>query len=158
MLCQFGKLLYVMVRRLANRLIGECFWYCWFLCVVSWFVNAFLHKKMWNIQNYVFTDSIGNHFTITYRYGTLGNAKRHFQKKTKQTKNFFFFQNMVVSPPILLAVTKGEICGLLQLGSGAMLCHVPTNRNYCCKACTTLMPNKKRTNALERLLTRILEE
>ena len=44
--CQFGKLLYVMVWGFSNRFIGECSWYFRCLCVVYWFVNAFVHQNM----------------------------------------------------------------------------------------------------------------
>ena len=44
MLCQFGKVLYVMVRRLPNCLIGKCLGHFRYLSVVYWFVNAFVHQ------------------------------------------------------------------------------------------------------------------
>ena len=48
MLCEFdfGKLLYVIVRRLKNRFIGEYSGYFRCLCVVYWFVNAFGHQNV----------------------------------------------------------------------------------------------------------------
>ena len=41
---QFGKLLYVMVRRSPNNFVDECLWYFKFLCVVYMDVNTFTHK------------------------------------------------------------------------------------------------------------------
>ena len=43
---QFGKLLYVMVRRLPERFTGECSQYFRCLCVLYRFVNAFVHQNM----------------------------------------------------------------------------------------------------------------
>ena len=50
MLCQFGKCLYVMVRRLPNRFIGEYTGYFRSLCLVYWFVNAFVHQ---NVKDFI---------------------------------------------------------------------------------------------------------
>ena len=42
MLWQFGKRLYVMVRRLPNCKIGNCFGHFRRVSVVCWFVNVFI--------------------------------------------------------------------------------------------------------------------
>ena len=52
MLCQFGKLLYMIVRRLQNRFTGEFSGYFRCLFVVYWFVNAFGHQ---NVNDFVNT-------------------------------------------------------------------------------------------------------
>ena len=65
---QLGK--HVMVRRLPNSFIGKCsgiLGVC--LCYID--LQMHLHIKMWKnsfikIQKYSFTDSFGNHLTITY--------------------------------------------------------------------------------------------
>ena len=60
---------YVMVRRLPNRYIGGYF-RC--LCVMHWFVNAFVHQNVKDfVKKYAFTDSFGNHLTITNSFGKL---------------------------------------------------------------------------------------
>ena len=41
-ICQFGKCLYVMVRRLPNSLVGECSGCFRHLCM---FMNAFVHHS-----------------------------------------------------------------------------------------------------------------
>ena len=54
MLCQFGKYLHVMVRRLPNRFIGKCYGYFKCLYVVFWFENAFVHQ---NVKDFVHKNS-----------------------------------------------------------------------------------------------------
>ena len=84
MLCQFGKCLYVMVRRLSNRFIGECPGYFMCLCVVHWFVNAFVHQHVKdfvhkNLRNiyiciYRFTWQSFNHHIQLWQVGNLANV------------------------------------------------------------------------------------
>ena len=87
MLCQFGKHLYVMVRRLPNRFIGECSGYFRHLYMVNSFVNAFVHQNVEDfihkLHKYAFTDSFGNHLTITFSFGNLAIWQMSFRKKTK---------------------------------------------------------------------------
>ena len=57
MLCQFDNLAkhqYVMVRRLPNRLIGECSGYFKSLRMVYLFVNVFVHQ---NVKDFI-SDSL----------------------------------------------------------------------------------------------------
>ena len=54
MLCQFGNCLHVMVRRLPKRFIGECSRYFRCVCVVHWFVNAFVHQ---NVKDFIHKNS-----------------------------------------------------------------------------------------------------
>ena len=51
---KFGKLMHVMVRRLPNRFIGKCSGYFRCLCVVCWFVNAFVHQ---NVKDFIHKNS-----------------------------------------------------------------------------------------------------
>ena len=82
MFCQFGKHLYVMVRRLPNRFICECS--AW---VFQVFVCGFLvwecictskRERFHKHSKISFTDSFGNHLTITYiqlwQVGNLANV------------------------------------------------------------------------------------
>ena len=54
------------------------------LCVVHWFVNAFVHQcvkiSFIKIQKYAFTNSFRNHLTITYRFGQLALWQISFRK------------------------------------------------------------------------------
>ena len=74
MLWEFGKPVYVMIKRLPNRLIDECSGNFRYLCVVYWFVNASVHQ---NVKDFVHKNSrskidlhdlSGNHLTITYSF------------------------------------------------------------------------------------------
>ena len=83
MLRQFGNLtnVYVMVRRLSNKfkVNASCPY------VVYWLVNAFVHQSVKDfvtkIHKYVFTDSLGNHLSITYSFGKLAIWQTSFRKK-----------------------------------------------------------------------------
>ena len=72
---QFEKCLYVMVRRLPSRFIGECSGYFRCLSVVYWFVNTlnvkdFIHKK---ILKCALTYLCGNHFNHHIQLWQVGN-------------------------------------------------------------------------------------
>ena len=81
----FSKLLYVIARRLPNRFTGGYSGYFRYLFVVYWFVNAFAHQNVKDlftkIKKYAFTDSFGNHLTITYSFGKLAIWQTAFRKK-----------------------------------------------------------------------------
>ena len=70
----------VMVRRLADRFIGECSWYFRCLCAVYWFVNPFVHQNVkyfiQKIQKYAFTDSFRIPLTVTCCFGNLTNVEK----------------------------------------------------------------------------------
>ena len=83
----FGNCLYVMVWRLLNRIIGEYSGHFRRLCVLSLFVNAFVHQ---NVKDYIhnkyfkktITDLFGSHLTITYSFDNLAE-KSTFYKSVK---------------------------------------------------------------------------
>ena len=57
------------------------------LCLVYWFVHAFVHQNVndfiHKIQKITFTDSFGNYLSITYRFGKLAIWQASFRKKTR---------------------------------------------------------------------------
>ena len=73
-LCQFGKLLYVMVRRLPNSFLCKCLEWFRHFCMVFWFVNVFIHLQVGDFIHknkiYIF-DSFRSLLTTTYSFGNL---------------------------------------------------------------------------------------
>ena len=72
-----------MVRILPNSLIHECSGYFLCLCVVYWFVNAFVHQ---NAIDFLHKNSkiciyrYDNHLTTTYSFGKLAIWQTSFRK------------------------------------------------------------------------------
>ena len=96
---QFGKHLYVMVRRLSNRFIGESSGYFRCLCVVYLFLNAFVHQ---NMKDFI------NKYSKIYRFiwqqltillWQVGNTDRwHLEKKTRMIQRLSgTFQHSVMN-------------------------------------------------------------
>ena len=80
MLCQFGKHLYVMVRRLPSSLIGECLGCFRHLCMMYLFVNVFVHQQMEDfihknskIGIYRFIQQSLDHHKHLWQVGNLAN-------------------------------------------------------------------------------------
>ena len=82
MLCQFGKPLYVIVRKLPNCFVAKCSGYFKSLYMVDRFMNVFkqmedfIHKT----QKYAFTDSFSNLIIITNSFGKLAIWQTSFRK------------------------------------------------------------------------------
>ena len=79
------------IRRLPNRFIGECSGYFTCLCVVHWFVNAFVHQRKICIYRFIWQSF--NHHIQFWQVGNLAIViwnkpdcllKVRFQRETVQ--------------------------------------------------------------------------
>ena len=89
---QFGKLLYVMVRRLPNRFISERSGYFRFLCVVYCFVISFVHQNVKDFIHKNLTICIYKFINQSFNYHTqlwqIGNLVNVILKETKMKQKY----------------------------------------------------------------------